>query len=97
MTGYTLADNENAHMEKGTLELKPGQSLQFIFDYYDEQGNLIKSEPYGKTVRVTSMDALKVEDKPLEECDLKYGIVLTDVYQRTFATELIETHISGNQ
>ena len=97
VTGYTLADNENAHMEKGTLELKPGQSLQFIFDYYDEQGNLIKSEPYGKTVRVTSMDALKVEDKPLEECDLKYGIVLTDVYQRTFATELIETHISGNQ
>ena len=40
------------------------------------------------------MDSLRVEDKHLKECDLRYGIVLTDIYQRTFATEMVESHIT---
>ena len=94
VTGYYLADNDTYYMEKGLHEIKPGETIQFLFDYYDEQGELIKSEPYGNTIRVTAMDSLRVEDKHLKECDLRYGIVLTDIYQRTFATEMVESHIT---
>ena len=95
VVGYTFADNETSYMEKGLQEIKPGDTLQFLFDYYDEEGKLIKTEVYGNKVHASSMAALKVEDKPLGECDLRYGIILTDVYQRDFVTEMIESHIGG--
>ncbi|MBR5341957.1 MAG: hypothetical protein IK151_08560 [Erysipelotrichaceae bacterium] len=93
VTGYKFVNNDSFFMEKGKQELKPGETITFIFDYYDEEGKLIKSEPYGKKIRVTTMSDLKVEDKPLSTCDLKYGLVMTDAYQRIFATELVESHI----
>ncbi len=93
ITGYEFADNESFFLEKGKHELKPGETIRFLFDYYDEQGKLIKSEPYGNPIVVTSMSALKVTDKYLGECDLKYGIILIDAYQRSFATEMLESHI----
>ena len=34
------------------------------------------------------------EDKALGECDIVFGGVLTDVYQRTMTTEKIEAHVS---
>ena len=94
--GYEFADNESFFMEKGKYELKPGDTIRFIFDYYNEEGKLIKSEPYGKSIVVTSMSALKVNDRYLGECDLKYGIILIDAYQRSFATEMLESHIPAN-
>ena len=93
VTGYNFADNDDFFMEKGKQELKPGETITFIFDYYDEAGNLIKSEPYGRKIIVTTMADLKVEDRPLGTCDLKYGLIMTDAYQRIFATELVESHI----
>lgn len=96
ITGYEFADNESFFMEKGKYELKPGDTIRFIFDYYNEEGKLIKSEPYGKSIVVTSMSALKVNDRYLGECDLKYGIILIDAYQRSFATEMLESHIPSN-
>lgn len=94
VTGYRLADEEASFMSKGMQEIKPGESLQFLFDYYDEDGKLIKTDVYGQVIRVTTMDTLKVEDNPLGECDLRYGITLTDVYQRTFVTDMVESHIT---
>ncbi|MBP5279487.1 MAG: hypothetical protein J6Z03_03305, partial [Erysipelotrichaceae bacterium] len=94
VTGYEFAADENGYMEKGTFELKPGDKISFLFDYYDEQGKLIKSETYGSPIRITSMSALRVEDRFIGECDLKYGVILKDVYQRLFETELLESHIT---
>ncbi len=96
ITGYVFADNEQSYMEKGTNELKPGDRIRFLFDYYDEEGDLIRSEPYGDQLIVTTMSALRVQDRYLGECDLKYGIVLTDAYQRKFATEMLESHIPAS-
>ena len=39
------------------------------------------------------MDRLKVEDAPLEDCDIQFYGVLTDAYQRNLITEGIEAHI----
>ncbi|MBP5279787.1 MAG: hypothetical protein J6Z03_04815, partial [Erysipelotrichaceae bacterium] len=94
VTGYEFAADENGYMEKVTFEIKPGDKISFLFDYYDEQGKLIKSENYGSPIRITSMSVLRVEDRFIGECDLKYGVILKDVYQRLFETELLESHIT---
>lgn len=78
---------------KKTLQLQSGDSIQFIFDTYDEEGNLMRSEPEGKKITVTKQGRLKVEDAPLDSCDISFGGVLKDVYQRVMTTEEIEMHV----
>ena len=84
----------NAFNNKAKQQLKSGDKLDFLFDYYDEQGNLVKTETYGKTVTVVKPDSLKVQDEPMGECDVVFGGVLTDVYQRKMTTQKIEAHVS---
>ena len=91
--GYTFLDNDLSHREKGIQELSPGDSLRFLFDIYDEDGNLVETEAYGSTLRVSKQESLEVADKPLGECDVRYGIRLTDIFQREFVTEMIDEHI----
>ena len=93
VTGYEIVDDPLAIARKGLETLQAGDTLQFLFDYYDEEGNLVKTEPYGKTVRVTSDKPLDVKDEPLGECDIQFGGRLTDVYEREFLTETMEVHI----
>jgi hypothetical protein len=95
ITGYDYAEDEMSFMEKGTQTFKPGDSLEFLFDYYDEEGKLIGTEAYGSKLRVTKPDNLKAEDKPLPEGDIQFLGVLTDVYQRNLMTQVLEGHI-GN-
>ncbi len=79
---------------KGTLSLKAGDSIQFIFDFYDEAGNLIERRPDGaKAYVVSESENLKVEDKELKNTTLVFGGLLKDVYQRTMTTEHKEFQI----
>ena len=80
-------------MSKGLMQLQPGDRVEFLFDYYDEQGNLVKTEPYGRTMTVTNAGRIDVTDEPLEPCDIVFGGVLTDAYQRVMSTEKIEAHV----
>ena len=42
VTGYSINDDESpAFMQKGQEELKSGDVLEFLFDFYDEEGNYI--------------------------------------------------------
>ena len=96
VTGYDTDTSEmlgNYVNTKGLLKLKAGDSIQFLFDTYDDEGNLINTKPSGKKVRVTKQGRLSVEDAPLDAGDYTFGGVLTDVYQRTMTTEMIEAHI----
>ena len=93
VVGYRSNSGQTTFMEKGMEEIKPGQTVEFLFDYYDESGNLVKTEAYGPKLRPSSMAAMKVSDEKLGECDLRYGITITDVYQRKFVTEYVEAHI----
>ena len=93
VTGYTFADSEWLFMERGINELSPGDSLEFLFDVYDDEGQYLRTETYGKKLNVSSMESLKVKDAALPECDIRYGVVLTDIFQRTFTTEFVETHL----
>ena len=73
--------------------LKAGDTIQFIFDTYDGEGNLVKSAPAGDKVRVSKQGRLKVEDAPIEASTISIGGVLTDIYQRTMTTELVELQL----
>ena len=78
---------------RGKLTLNPGDRIEFLFDYYDDEGNIVKTEPYGGALLVTEQERIVVEDKELGTCDVEFYGVLTDVYQRTMSTEKIEAHI----
>ena len=93
ITGYELVNDPLAFMRKGLQQLEAGDTLQFLFDFYDDQGNLVKTDTYGKKVRILRTGEVTVKDEPFGECDLQFGGMLTDIYQRTFLTETLETHV----
>ena len=78
---------------KGPTQLEAGDTIEFLFDYYDEEGNLVTTKPVGKRLVVTKQDRLTVTDEPLGECDITFGGALTDIYQRVMTTEQIEMHL----
>ena len=81
-------------LPKGKEQLQPGDRIEFVFDNYDEEGQLVSSEPYGGALTVTNMERIAVTDAPLDESDVVFYGVLTDVYQRTMTTERIEAHVT---
>ena len=80
-------------MEKGLRQLKPGDTLQFEFVYIDEETGESELRPAGNTIRVSKADALEVESAPLGPCELSYGLVMQDVYQRILESQLITSTI----
>ena len=95
ITGYEYMDEMEAFTEKGLMQFRTGDSIQFLFDYYDDEGNVVSDEePYGSRLLVTKPENLKVTDAPLGECDIQFGGVLTDIYQREIMTEVVEAHIT---
>ena len=93
--GYEYQSTLFPFMDRGMQQLQPGDTLKFLFDYYDESGNLIQTEPYGGEVLVVNSSPLKMEDAPFGECDLRYYGKLIDVYQRVFTTEALEVHVDA--
>lgn len=95
VVGYDYPQNEEQELisEKGTLTLKAGDSLQFMFQTYDAEGNLIGYEPSGKTIRVTKQERLKVEDSSVEAGTYAFNALLRDVYHRDFVSEPIIVNI----
>ena len=94
VTGYDLVDIPFAFMEKGSRTLNTNDRLEFLFDCYDDQGNLVRTETYGKTVTVVTMDRLKAEDTKLPPGRYSFSGHLTDVYQRDLLTETIEWQLA---
>lgn len=76
--------------KKNMRNLKAGDTIQFMFDYYDKEGKLIRTEPAGGKIRVTKQERIKVTDEPIGSGEIVFNGVLTDVYQRVMTTEQIE-------
>ena len=93
ITGYDYVDDDMYFTAKETQTFKPGDSLEFLFDFYDEQGKLVGTEAYGSKLRVIKPENLKAEDQPLPDGDIQFFGILTDVYQREIMTEVLEGHI----
>jgi hypothetical protein len=91
--GYEYMDQPLSFMAKGMKTLEAGDTLQFLFDFYDNEGHLVKTDTYGKKVIILNDHQVAVSDAPFGECDLVFGGRLTDIYQRVFQTEMLETHV----
>ena len=95
VTGYSVDDEETFFfMKKGLEQFETGDTIEFLFDFYDEEGTLIKTEPYGDKMHVITDDRLTVSDEMLEAgTELQYFGILTDVYQRELLTEEIREQV----
>ena len=92
--GLINAEAMEGLLPKGKEQLQPGDRIEFVFENYDAEGNIVSTEPYGGALTVTNMERIAVTDAPLGECDVTFYGVLTDVYQRTMTTERIEAHVT---
>lgn len=99
VTGYSRErDNGLFFMKKGLEQFKTGDRIEFMFDVYDENGQLKDYVSYGKPLTVLSDGQLTIKDMPLKEgTELEYYGILTDVYQRELMTEAIREKISGSE
>lgn len=95
VSGYEKDSEElEFFMKKGLEHLNTGDTIEFIFDYYDEEGERVKTAPYGGTVRIVSENTLSVKDQEFEPgTELKCYGILTDIYQRELMTEVINKTI----
>ncbi len=89
VTGYSVEDEkEFSFMRKGLEQFSTGDTIEFIFDFYDEEGKLIKTGTYGNKLHVITDERLTVKDESFEPGTvIEYFGVLTDVYQRELMTE----------
>ena len=95
VTGYSKDDEQELFfMKKGLEQFETGDKIDFLFDFYDEEGNLVKTETYGDSLRVLTDDRLTVKDEAYESgTEFQYLGVLTDVYQRELLTEVIREQV----
>ncbi|WP_029318860.1 hypothetical protein [Butyrivibrio sp. AE3004] len=70
-------------------KLEAGDTLQFVFDRYTQDGELISSTTEVRPVVVTASGSPKVEFKAIEDGDYIIGGVLTDVYQRKMTSKIV--------
>lgn len=80
-------------LSKGKEALQPGDNVEFMFDYYDDEGNVAKTEAYGSPLIVGKQEDVAVTDEALPAGDVEFGGRLVDIYQRVMTTERIEAHI----
>jgi hypothetical protein len=95
VTGYSKDDEkEYFFMKKGLEQFETGDVIEFLFDFYDEEGNLIKTDTYGGKLHVITDDIMTVKDELLESGTVvQYFGVLTDIYQRDLMTEEIREQV----
>ena len=79
--------------QKGLGRLEAGDTLQFVFDRYTEDGKLLSSKTAGRTVVFPAGGSPKVEYKTIKDGNYIIGGVLTDVYQRKMTSETVSIGI----
>ena len=81
-------------MRKGLEQFETGDTIEFIFDFYDENGKLFKTDTYGNKLHVITEDQLLVSDEAFKSGTvISYFGILTDVYQRELMTEEIREEV----
>jgi hypothetical protein len=95
VTGYSIDDDQTLFfMKKGLEQFETGDTIEFLFDFYDEEGNLLRTGTYGDKQLVITEDQMTVRDEVFESGSvISYFGILTDVYQRDLMTEEIREQV----
>ena len=78
-------ESVTATLSKGFIALKAGDTIDFIFDCYGEDGSYDNTYIYGKQIVVKNALTVGYMDLGDLECDVSY--CLTDIYGNEFWTE----------
>lgn len=88
--GYRIVNEDTTTQAKGLFALEEGDTLSFLYDWYDSDGVYDPTIESEDTVTVTSQDELLVSYEELEDCDVSCWYTLIDIYQNEMYTETIE-------
>ena len=81
-------DGETDAVAKNLTELKAGDELDFVCDYYTYDGEYVDSYYFGEKMRVTS--DMKVSDTVVGDGAVKVLYRFTDIYNQEYWTEAID-------
>lgn len=84
-TDYDKEETET--VARGLTELKAGDRLDFLADYYSYEGDIQDSYLIGTTLEVT--DDMQVTDAYLDDADTLILYRFTDMYQQHYWTEVL--------
>jgi hypothetical protein len=85
---YDYKDGETEVIAKNLTELQPGDTLEFICDYYSYNGEYYDSHLLEDGLTVTKpMDELKISNLVIEDKDILISYVFTDIYGNSYYTE----------
>lgn len=86
--GYRVVNEQTLTQEKGLRTLMQGDRIEFLYDYYDLDGNYIDTYMQDM-ITVESQDALQVGYADISEENVMLWGVLYDVYQQELYTETV--------
>ena len=84
---YYVYDSEDTMVPKNLTELNIGDTLDFICDYYDYDGNYIESYYIGNQLTVS--ENMEISDTYLEAENVLITYKLTDIFNQSYWTEPI--------
>ena len=83
---YPIYEDDLIGVEaKGNIEVKAGDKIQLVCDYYDTDGNYSDTYKLGSTFTVPE-SGLRLENLELNATDVSYTYRLTDIYGNHFWT-----------
>ncbi len=80
-------NNETATVAKSLIQLKNGDTLDFLCDYYAYDGSYLDSYYLGEQMTVT--DTMQISNVSVGSGDLKITYCFTDIYNQQYWTEAI--------
>ncbi|MEG1650464.1 MAG: clostripain-related cysteine peptidase [Oscillospiraceae bacterium] len=89
VAGYRFTEVDGGPVGKGLHELKQGDKLTFLCDYYDFDGNFVSMYEYGDVLTVGST-APVVSYEDIGENKTLVCFRLTDIYRNMFYTQSVE-------
>ena len=85
---YDYKDGETEVIAKNLTELEPGDTLDFISDYYDYSGRYTDSYFLGEQMTVsTAMEDMKISNLVINDKDILISYVFTDIYGNSYYTD----------
>ena len=85
---YDYHDGETEAVAKAVDELQEGDTLDFICDYYDYEGNYQDTYPLGE--QLTYHDGMRIANGRLDGQKARITYVFTDIYGNEYWTEVLK-------
>ncbi len=88
VAGYREYTETAAPVGKGLFDLQPGDTVEWLFDYYDYDGNFDDSYIIGDTF-VVPYDDIYVSYEYVGDYDALIYFILTDIFNNVYETEAV--------